>query len=97
VVFLLNFVPASHGNPCGWFLFQEEEMNETLITKETHSNMWRTHPFWMQLYALFIGKYHEHPSANWRGTFASMVGIASGFDTKIASELAQISARRTLR
>jgi hypothetical protein len=72
-------------------------MNKTLIANESHRNMEKTHPFWMRLHAILNGHNSEHPSGNRRGRFVSMVEISSGSESNIASERANIAARRILK
>jgi len=72
-------------------------MNKTLIANEAHGTMGKTHPFWMRLFTAINGKNNEHPSTKRHGMIAFMVEIASGSDSKIASERAEITARKILK
>ncbi len=72
-------------------------MNKTLIAKEAHGTMGKTHSFWMRLLTAINGKNNEHPSEKLDWMLASLVEIASGSDSKIATERAEITARKILK
>lgn len=72
-------------------------MNKTLIANEAHGTMGKSHPFWMRFFTAINGKNNKYPSKKLGGMLASLVKITSGNESKIASERAELTARKILK